>query len=81
MAPRAPTAYFIFAGEHRANIYAEIAAANNGKASVALVGKAIGEKWKELTEEQKQSYKDQAAQKARELKGKEIKRIIEVEIN
>ena len=72
MAPRAPTAYFIFAGEHRANIHAEIAATNNGKASVALVGKAIGEKWKELTEEQKQSYKDQAAEKARELKGEYI---------
>ena len=54
MAPRAPTAYFIFAGEHRASIYEEIAAANNGKASVALVGKALGEKWKQLSAVEKQ---------------------------
>lgn len=74
MAPRGPTAYFIFAGEHRAAIHEEIAAQNNGKASVALVGKAIGVKWNQLTDEQKQKYKDLAAEKARELKGKAITR-------
>ena len=69
MAPRGPTAYFIFAGEVRTSIYEEIAATNNGKASVALVGKAIGERWKLLSDEQKQHYKDLAASKTKEIKG------------
>ncbi len=69
MPPRAPTAYFIFAGEVRDAVREEIAATNGGKASVALVGKAVGERWKALTDEQKQHYKDIAAEKAREVKG------------
>lgn len=69
MAPRAPTAYFLFAAEVRDAVREEIAAANGGKAGVAAVGKAVGERWKALTDEQKQHYKDVAADKARELKG------------
>lgn len=69
MAPRAPSAYFIFANEVRATIHAEIAAENDGKAGVAVVGKEIGRRWNALTDEEKQTYKDLATQRAQELKG------------
>lgn len=62
---RAPTAYFLFAGEVRPEIQADIAAQNDGKVSVAAIGKAIGLRWKQLSEEDRQKYKD----KAKELKG------------
>lgn len=68
MPPRAPTAYFIFAGEVREAVQREVAEANQGKAPGALVGKAIGERWARLSEEEKQKYKELSAQKARELK-------------
>jgi len=69
MPPRGPTAYFLFAGEVRESVQAEIAAENDGKANVAAVGKAIGLRWQQLSDEEKQRYKDLAAQKAAELKG------------
>ncbi len=72
MAKRAPTAYFLFAADHRAAIQQEVSEANGGKASVALVGKVIGEKWHQLSDEERQRYKDLAAQKAQELKGQFI---------
>ena len=67
--PRGPTAYFLFAGEQREAVQQEIAAANEGKAGVAAVGKAIGQRWGQLTDDEKQGYKDRAAQKTAELKG------------
>lgn len=73
MAKRAPTAYFLFAAEQRSAVHQEISEANGGKASVALVGKAIGEKWQQLTDEERQHYKDLAAQKAAEFKGNLVK--------
>lgn len=70
MAPRAPTAYFIFAGECRPQVMKELQdQSENGKVSIAVVGKTIGAKWAELSDEEKQKYKDLAAQKAQELKG------------
>jgi hypothetical protein len=69
MAPRGPTAYFLFAGEVREQVREEIAAVNDGKAGVAAVGKAIGQKWNALSDEEKQTYKDRAAQTSKELKG------------
>jgi len=69
MPPRGPTAYFLFAGEIREAVQKEIAADNNGKAGVAAVGKAIGQRWHALTDEDRQSYRDRASQKAAELKG------------
>lgn len=72
MPPRGPTAYFIFAGEVREAIHKEIADANDGKAGVALVGKAIGVRWGQLTDEEKQHYKDLAAERTAALKGKTL---------
>lgn len=72
MPPKALSAYFIFAGEVRQTIHDEIAATNDGKASVALVGKAIGERWKQLSDEEKKRYQD----KAKELKGTQCAYVI-----
>ena len=68
MPPRAPTAYFIFAGEVREDVQREVAEQNDGKAPVGLVGKAIGKRWSKLTDEEKQKYKDLSQQKAQALK-------------
>jgi DNA-directed RNA polymerase I subunit RPA43 len=67
MSKRGPTAYFLFADDVRANITADIRE-RDGKVNVAAIGKAIGVLWKELTEEQRQKYKDIAAKKSKEIK-------------
>ena len=69
MAPRAPTAYFIFMAEVRKEISEEVAAENDGKAPVGKVGKAIGARWNQMTDEEKRRFKDIAAEKAKEIKG------------
>lgn len=70
MPPRAPTAYFLFTAEVRADVHKELlATSSDGKVSVATVSKAIGEKWRHMSDEEKQRYKDLAAQKAAELNG------------
>lgn len=43
------------------------------KVGVAEVGKAIGEKWKALTEEDKARYKELAAQRTAELRAKAVR--------
>ena len=70
---RAPSAYFIFGGEQRNVIREELLAekrkelGDDAKVSVADVAKEIGRRWKELTEEERQRYKDVSAAKAKEL--------------
>ncbi|KAK9820321.1 hypothetical protein WJX72_008959 [[Myrmecia] bisecta] len=54
MAKRAPTAYFVFLEQNRESTRAEVVAAASGeKVSVAVVAKALGEKWRQLSEEEK----------------------------
>ena len=64
MPPRGPSAYFLFAQEQREAVKSELEAAGE-KAGVAQVGKAIGARWQQLSEEDKAAYK----QRAQELKG------------
>lgn len=70
---RAPSAYFIFGGEHRDAIKEELLAekrkkvGDEAKVSVADVAKEIGRRWKELSDEERQRYKDMSAEKAKEL--------------
>jgi DNA-directed RNA polymerase I subunit RPA43 len=71
MAPkRGPTAYFLFAEDYRATTREELLseAGEGQKISVADVGKKLGDKWRNLTEEDKEKYKKIAQQKAEELK-------------
>ena len=49
-------AYFLFAADVRATTRKE-----NPEAKMTEIGKMIGAKWKEMTDEQKQVYKDRAA--------------------
>ena len=70
---RAPSAYFIFGGEQRHEIREALLAekrkelGDDAKVSVADVAKEIGRRWKELSEEERQRYKDVSAAKAKEL--------------
>ena len=56
---KATTAYFLFAEEQRAAVREQILAerGEGGKASVCEVAKAIGQRWKELGDEQKEVLK------------------------
>jgi len=68
--PRGPTAYFLFTAEQRSAVQEELkskATSENEKISVATISKAIGEKWRSLSDEEKQRYKDLAAEKAAEM--------------
>ena len=69
MPPRGPTAYFLFAGEVRTAVQEELAAGSDGKVGVAAVGKAIGQRWNALSDEQKRVYKERAAQMSKDLRG------------
>ncbi|CAK0783672.1 hypothetical protein CVIRNUC_006871 [Coccomyxa viridis] len=66
---RAPTAFFLFSEEQREQTRAEcIAAAEPGaKISVATVAKAIGEKWRALSNLEKAAYQEKQIQRAAEL--------------
>ena len=68
-AKRAPTAFFIFSEEQREGTRAECQAqAEPGaKVSVGPVAKAIGEKWRALTDEEKAVYKEKAAERTKAL--------------
>ena len=64
---RAPSAYFIFANEHRSAARAEcVAEAGTEKVSVAQVAKVIGRRWKALTDEERALYKAQVGDRARQ---------------
>ncbi len=64
---RPPTAFFIFSEEQRESTRAEcIAQAEAGaKISVAAVAKAIGEKWRAVTDDEKAAYKEKALERAK----------------
>ena len=66
---RGPTAFFIFSEEKREQTRAEcVAAAEPGaKISVAVVAKAIGQKWRALTDAERAEYQETAAQRTRDL--------------
>lgn len=67
MATRGKTAYFIFSEQHRAAVYSELQVAAGGegaKVPVTVVAKAIGQKWKALTDEEKERYKTLAQEAA-----------------
>ena len=72
---KAVSAYFTFCDEHRAQTKADILDETGfDKISVAQVAKALGEKWKKLSDEEKKQYKEKADQKNKEaeaLAGKE----------
>ena len=71
---RAPTAYFLFADSARADVRAELVAAASAtsssseppKISVAAVAKGVGERWKALTEAEREAWKVKAAARAAE---------------
>ena len=65
---KGPTAYFAFTECTRAAVQSELLKdqPEGSKVSVAVVAKALGERWKALAEEDKQKYKDIAAQKKAE---------------
>nr|CAB3447488.1 unnamed protein product [Digitaria exilis]CAB3450651.1 unnamed protein product [Digitaria exilis] len=56
---RPPSAFFVFMSEFRQQYQAE----HPENKSVAAVSKAAGEKWRGMSEEEKQPYVDQAGQK------------------
>ncbi len=60
-------AYFAFTEEHRAEEREKLLKGREegAKVSVADVAKALGSRWKTLSEEEKQKYKDTAAAKAK----------------
>lgn len=59
---KATTAYFVFAEENRKSVRDRILSENGegAKASVCEIAKAIGVLWKELSDEQKDVYKQKA---------------------
>lgn len=66
---RAPTAYFLFAEEQRSIVRDELVSkVEGGKVSVAEVAKVIGEKWRNLSDGDKQKYKDLAQKAAEQFK-------------
>lgn len=68
MAPKSTTtAYFLFCAEKRPEVQEQLKADANGeKVSVTAVAKALGQLWKQLTDAERQSYKELAAQKTAE---------------
>lgn len=63
---RTVSAYFVFCDQHRAETKASLQADKCGeKVSVAQVAKALGGKWRQLPEEEKKQYQQQAAEQTR----------------
>lgn len=56
---KSKSAYFIFCDEHRDSAKAELSTQQT-KVAVSDVAKALGEKWKNLSEDEKQKYRDMA---------------------
>lgn len=74
---KGPTAYFLFSEEHREAVHQELLqkqqeqqqgeGGGSSKLSVAVVAKALGEKWRALSDEDKARYKEAAQRRAAEL--------------
>ena len=62
------TAYFVFSEEQRQSVRGEILAerGEGAKASVCEVAKAIGQRWKGLSDEEKEAYKQKAVARSLE---------------
>ena len=56
------TAYFLFAGVHRERVKAALQESlpESTKVTIGMVGKKIGELWKQCTDEVKQAYSEKA---------------------
>lgn len=62
------TAYFAFSNDHRAAVRQDLeTTAEEGKVSVAQVAKSLGHKWAELSEEEKQRWKNVAKERTEAL--------------
>lgn len=60
---RAVSAYFLFCNEHRGTAKAEyLAASGTEKVNVAAIAKLLGEKWRQLTDEERKTYQAKAAE-------------------
>eukprot|EP00210_Caulerpa_lentillifera_P008697 g8296.t1 len=73
---RGRTGYLIFANERRLEVLNQLKEQKRGsqKFAIAEVSKELGRLWNELTEEQREEYKTQAASsksESAELKGEE----------
>jgi hypothetical protein len=68
---RAPSAYFIFCDEHRAQLQLQLneQKPDGTKVAVSAVAKELGQRWKQLSDEERARYKEQAAARAAELAG------------
>lgn len=66
MPKRSVTGYMLFATEQRQSVADELRAGEE-KAGVPAVARILGRMWKEMPEEQRQAYKDRAAEKQKEL--------------
>jgi len=58
--PRKLAPYLVFAGDMRAVARSELVAAGNPKPTMGEIAKTVGEKWKQLDDDEKQAYKDKA---------------------
>lgn len=74
---RTVSAYFVFCDKHRAETRSAILA-NTGseKISVAQVAKALGEKWRTLSDEDKKKYQELAQERTRLQSDEEIQKEI-----
>lgn len=60
MGPKKIAAYLVFAGEMREPAKAELVAGGDPKPGMGDIAKKVGEKWKSMTDEQKNEYKTKA---------------------
>lgn len=65
MPKRAVTGFFVFASEKREAVAGELRAASEN-AAVPAVSRLLGQRWRDLPEEQKAIYKAKAAEKQKE---------------
>lgn len=64
---KGPSAYMIFSEEHRPDVQAKLRAeAADGKVPITAIAKALGERWKSLSEQEQHVYREKAQQRAAE---------------